>query len=97
MVYVPEPVAEFLRGKRIAVAGVSREPAQPANAVYRKLRDSGYEAFPVNPNTSEVEGVRSYPNLGSIAEPIDGANAVPRRRYGEDPLAIRERVRTAAR
>jgi predicted CoA-binding protein len=38
MVNLPEPVAEFLRGKRIAVAGVSREPAQPANAVYRKLR-----------------------------------------------------------
>ena len=72
MARVPEPVAEFLRGRRFAVAGVSRDPAQPANAVYRKLRDFGREVVPVNPNTSEVEGVRCYPDLGAVAAPIDG-------------------------
>ena len=72
MANVPEPVAEFLRGKRIAVAGVSREPGQPANAVYRKLRDSGYEALPINPNALEVEGVTCYPDLASIPGTIDG-------------------------
>jgi hypothetical protein len=72
MVKVPEPVAEFLRGKRIAVAGVSRTAGQAANAVFRKLRDSGYEAFPVNPNASEVEGVKCYPDLSSIPGVIDG-------------------------
>jgi len=73
MAHVPGPVAEFLRGKRIAVAGVSRDARQPANAVYRKLRDAGYEVYPVNPNASEVEGVRCYENLGSIPDPtVDG-------------------------
>ena len=72
MTNVPQRVAEFLRGKRIAVAGVSRDPGQAANAVYRKLRDSGYEALPVNPNAPEVEGVKCYPNLGAIPGPIDG-------------------------
>lgn len=38
MVNVPKPVAEFLCGKRIAVAGVSRESAKTANAVYRRRR-----------------------------------------------------------
>jgi predicted CoA-binding protein len=72
MTPMPEPVADFLRGKRIAVAGVSRQPNQAANAVYRKLRDCGYEVFPVNPNASEVEGGRCYPDLGSIPGLIDG-------------------------
>ncbi len=72
MVNIPAPIAEFLRGKRIAVAGVSREPAQAANAVYRKLRDSGYEVFPINPKAAEVEGARCYPDVGSIPGPIDG-------------------------
>ena len=72
MVNVPVQVAEFLRGKRIAVAGVSREAGQAANAVYRKLGDSGYEAVPVNPNASEVEGVKCYPDLSSIPGVIDG-------------------------
>jgi predicted CoA-binding protein len=54
MTKVPELMAEFLRGQRFAVAGVSRHPGQAANAVYRKLRDSGYEVFPLNP-TSALE------------------------------------------
>ena len=69
---IPEPVTEFLRGGRLAVAGVSRDPVQAANAVYRKLRDAGQEVVPINPNVSEVEGVRCYPDLGAVPERIDG-------------------------
>jgi hypothetical protein len=70
---LPDPVAEFLRGRRFAVAGVSRETGQAANAVYRKLRDAGYEVYPVNPKASEVEGVRCYPDLAAVPEPaVDG-------------------------
>jgi uncharacterized protein len=72
MAKVPDAIAEFLRGKRFAVAGVSRQSMQSANAIYRKLRDSGYEVFPVNPNAAEVEGTRSYFDLASIPGPIDG-------------------------
>jgi len=72
MVKTPEVVAEFLRGKRIAVAGVSRTGASAGNPVFRKLRACGYEAFPVNPSASEVEGVTCYPNLGSIPGGLDG-------------------------
>lgn len=72
MVQVPEPVAEFLRGKRIAVAGVSRSGKLPANAIYRRLRAAGYDAIPVNPSAASVEGVRCYPDLASIPGPVDG-------------------------
>lgn len=59
MAIIPQSVSDFLGQRRFAVAGVSRDPGQAANAVYRKLRDSGFEVFPVNPRASEVEGVRS--------------------------------------
>ncbi len=69
---VPEPVAAFLRGKRIAVAGVSRQPSQPANAIYRKLRDAGYQTFPVNPNATVVDQVKCYPDVAAIEGALDG-------------------------
>ena len=50
MVKMPAIVAEFLGGKRMAVAGVSRDRQHAANAVFRKLHNSEYEVFPVNPN-----------------------------------------------
>ena len=54
------------------MAGVSRQPAAAANAVFRKLKTSGYEVFPINPNASQVEGVACYPNVGAVPGPVDG-------------------------
>ena len=69
---IPALVADFLGGKRIAVAGVSRGRDSAANAVYVKLRNCGYEVFPVNPNATEVEGTKCYPDLASIPGDLDG-------------------------
>jgi hypothetical protein len=69
---MPEQIAAFLRGKRLAVAGVSRQPGQAANAVYRKLQNSGYEVFAVNPNATEIEGVKCHADLHAISGAIDG-------------------------
>ena len=71
MTHAPESVGDFLRSKRIAVAGVSRGGDTAANAVYRKLRDCGYDVVPVNPNASQVEGVACYPDVGSIPGHLD--------------------------
>ncbi len=69
-----EAVADFLAQKRIAVVGVSRTKQDAANLIYRKLRDAGYQVFPVNPNAEEVEGDTCYPDLKSI--PGDGMDGV---------------------
>ncbi len=62
----PEPIRAFLASRRIAVAGVSRDPKQPANLIFQRLRATGTEAFPVNPNADRVEGVTCYSSLGAI-------------------------------
>jgi len=69
---IPRPVAEFLAGRRIAVAGVSRSGRASANVIFRRLAESGHEAIPVNPNAAELEGVRAYPDLSSIPGSVDG-------------------------
>lgn len=69
---MPQSVAEFLAGKRFAVAGVSRDPRQAANLIFRKLRSSGYDVIPVNPNAAEVEGARCYADLGQVEGALDG-------------------------
>jgi hypothetical protein len=71
-----EAAEEFLAQRRIAVAGVSRDEKQTANAIYRRLREAGYEVYPVNPNAETVEGDRCYPALGAIPERPDGVLVV---------------------
>lgn len=86
----PESIAAFLRGRRLAVAGVSRDRAQPANAIYKRLKSSGYEVLPINPSAAEVEGVPCYRDLASAPGPIDGVMIVT------SPRASLEVVRQCA-
>ena len=62
----------FLRGRRFAIAGVSRQPGQAANAVFRRLKRAGYEVFPVNPHASELEGTTCYRTIAAVPGPLDG-------------------------
>ena len=68
----PNSVAAFLSGKRLAVAGVSRTPNQAANAIFRKLKASGFEVFPINPHAAELEETPCYEDVGSVPGALDG-------------------------
>jgi uncharacterized protein len=63
---------DFLCQHRIAVAGVSRDSKQPANLIYRRLRDTQHDVFAVNPNAEEVEGDRCYQSVAAIPDGVDG-------------------------
>ena len=65
---VAQAASDFLSQKRIAVTGVSRDQksGHGSNVVYQRLRERGYEVFPVNPNAKEIGGATCYPNLASI-------------------------------
>jgi uncharacterized protein len=71
-----EAADEFLAQKRIAVAGVSRDARQPANLIFRRLRDTGHLTFAVNPNAEEVEGAPAYPSVQAIPGGVDGVVVV---------------------
>jgi uncharacterized protein len=73
----PAPsVVAFLSGKRLAVAGVSRSGKQPANAIFRKLRDCGFDAIPVNPQADQIEGTPCYRDLAAVPGVVDGLMVV---------------------
>ena len=72
MAKIPESVQAFLESERLAVAGVSRDSKQAANAIYRRLVSSGHEVFPVNPKASEVEGVACFSGVASLPDGVGG-------------------------
>ncbi|HET6966145.1 MAG TPA: CoA-binding protein [Acidimicrobiales bacterium] len=67
-------IDEFLAQSHIAFVGVSREPKQFANAIYRELRDGGRALYPVNRSegTPTIEGDLAYRRLGDVPDPVDG-------------------------
>jgi predicted CoA-binding protein len=72
MVTLASAAADFLAAKRIAVTGVSRNPAgHGGNAVFDRLVERGYEVFPINPNAESVAGSTAYPNLAAVPGGVD--------------------------
>jgi predicted CoA-binding protein len=87
MTKIKQAASEFLAKKRIAVTGVSRQPKEHgSNVVYKRLRDRGYEVFPVNPNADEVEGDRCYHELASIPGGVDAVVIATRPEIAEETM-----------
>jgi predicted CoA-binding protein len=90
-VKLEEAVGDFLAQRRIAVAGVSRTKTnEAANLIYRKLRDSGYEVFAINPRATEVEGEVCYASLADVPGGVDAVVVVTHPRVSAD--VVRECV-----
>ena len=67
-----ETIDDFLSQKRIAVVGVSRNAADFTRLLFREFIRRGYDAVPVNPNASEIDGRRCYARLQDLDPPADG-------------------------
>jgi predicted CoA-binding protein len=64
-------VEDFLSQKKIAVVGVSRKKTKFGNAIYKELKQKGYNVFPINPNMQTFEGDSCYSDLLSLPEKVD--------------------------
>src|SRR6195256_3009517 len=78
----PESFAARMAGARldavfsprsIAVVGASRHPGKIGYEILRNLIVNEYQGilYPVNPNARSVHGIRAYPTVGDIPDPID--------------------------
>ena len=66
-----ETIEDFLAQKRIAMAGISRDPANFSVKLFEELCHRGYDVIPVNPHTTEVQGRRCFARVQDIQPPVD--------------------------
>jgi uncharacterized protein len=59
-------VEGFLAHRGLAVVGVSRTGRGFAHAVWRSLRNKGWNAVPVNPGAASIDGIACYPTLREV-------------------------------
>lgn len=67
-----EVIEDFLAQKRIAMAGISRDPANFSVKLFEELCRRGYDVVPVNPNMPEVQGRRCFARVQDIHPPVEG-------------------------
>ena len=59
--------------KTVAVVGASSSRSKFGNKALRAFIEQGYRVLPINPNETEVEGLKTYGSVLDVAEPIDMA------------------------
>jgi predicted CoA-binding protein len=85
----PETIQRALQQTRVAVVGLSGNELRASNFVGFYLKRHGYEVVPVNPRETEIYGLRSYPDLEAIPEPVGVVDVF------RDPAAVPDIARQA--
>jgi len=70
-----DSIGALLSPRSIAVVGASSNGARIGGRPIRYLLDAGYtgKIYPINPSHENVQGLKCYPDLTSIAAPVDVA------------------------
>lgn len=68
-------IESIINPKSIAIVGATNRPGSVGLAVFKNLLQAGYKGvlYPVNPKAMSIQGVKSYPRLVSIPDPVDMA------------------------
>jgi len=63
----------IFRPRSVAVIGASRDPSKIGSRILRNILSSGFRGavYPVNPNASEVLGLRCYASVLDVPGPVD--------------------------
>ena len=68
-------LAPFFTPNGVAVIGASRDPTKISYGVMRNLTDPerGYRGpiYPINPKADEVLGLRCYPDIAAVPDPVE--------------------------
>jgi uncharacterized protein len=70
--------------KTVAVVGASNDRRKFGNKALRAFRAEGHKVIPINPHESQVEGLRAFPSVLDVPEPIDMATV-----YVQPDVAMR--------
>ena len=67
------PLNALFEPTSIAVIGATEKPASVGRTVFQNLTGGSYRAtvYPVNPKRASVLGVKAYPNLAALPQPVD--------------------------
>ena len=72
-VAVTASLAPFFQPKTVAVVGASTRRGSIGGELFRNILDSGFTgvAYPVNPKAVGIAGVKAYPSIADIPDPVN--------------------------
>ena len=91
-----DPILDILKNaKTIAVVGISSKPFRASFGVSEYLKNAGYTIIPVNPQETEVHGLKCYASLEDVPGSVDIVDVF--RRSEDVPPVADAAIRKGAR
>ena len=59
-------IKKFLDSKKIAIAGVSRNPKKFGHQIFTKLKERDYELFPINPSADKIDDTQVFSEVTEL-------------------------------
>ena len=72
----------MLEKKVWVVIGANQNPEKFGNKIYKRLKNKGYEVYPVNPMYEIIEGNKCYKNLSEMPIKPEVINMVVSPKFG---------------
>lgn len=72
------PLDSFFAPSGIAIIGASRDVEKIPGRLLSMLRKNNYpgQIYPINPNYGDIDGLKCYPSIAAVAQPVDLAIVV---------------------
>jgi len=66
-------LAPFFSPEGVAIIGASTNPRKLSHGILKNLASYGYQGgiYPVNPKADEILGLKSYPDIVDVPDPVD--------------------------
>ncbi len=70
---MPHPLDTFFAPDSIALIGASRDLEKIPGRLLSMLRKNGFagKIYPINPNYGDIDGLKCYPSIAEVGQPID--------------------------
>jgi acyl-CoA synthetase (NDP forming) len=70
---MPHPLDSFFAPDSIALIGASRDLEKIPGRLLSMLRKNGFpgKLYPINPNYGDIDGLKCYPSIADVGQPID--------------------------
>ena len=70
---MPHPLDSFFAPSSIALIGASRDLEKIPGRLLSMLRKNQYpgKLYPINPNYGDIDGLKCYPSISDVGQPID--------------------------
>jgi predicted CoA-binding protein len=59
-------IDSFLATRKIAIAGVSRNPKKFGHVVFKTLLEKGFEVYPINPEVDSIAGTPCFRSVSAL-------------------------------